>query len=117
MASETFNLGGLNLGSLPLITRTVVLDTGNLTAGAVLGRVTTGGKYILSAAGASDGSQNPACILLENADATAADANVKAAFMGEFDAALCSFGAGHTAATVDAAFAASGRPIKLSVLT
>lgn len=117
MASETYNYGGLNLGGLPILSRSVVLDTGNLQPGAVLGRVTTGGKYILSASAASDGSQVPAAILLEAADATAADVTVKAAFMGEFDAALCSFGAGHNAASVDAAFAAAGRPIKLTTLT
>jgi hypothetical protein len=117
MASETNNSGGLNLGGLPLLTRDVVLDTGNLAVGAVLGRITTGGKYILSASAASDGSQVPAAILMEAADATAADVTVKAAFMGEFDSALCSFGAGHTVASVDASFASTGRPIKLTVLT
>lgn len=117
MASETYNLGGLNLGGLPVITRSVVLDTGALQPGAVLGRITASGKYVLSASAASDGSQTPLCILAEAADATAADVTVKAYFMGEFDAALCSFGAGHTAASVDAGFAASGRPIKLTVLT
>ena len=53
-----------------------VIGTGsNLTLGAVLGRITATGKYVLLAPAAVDGSQTAAAILL--ADAAAATADVK----------------------------------------
>ena len=42
--------------------------------GAVLGRITTGGKYKLSPAAGSDGAQTAAAVLLYAVDASAADA-------------------------------------------
>lgn len=53
---------------------TLASGAGALKTGALLGRITTGGKYQLSAPGASDGSQAPAAVLLIDADATSADA-------------------------------------------
>lgn len=60
----------------PLLNReTVTLISGqNLKCGAVLGKITAGGKYTLHAGGASDGSQNAAGVLLFDCDASAADA-------------------------------------------
>lgn len=52
----------------------VLIDGQNLRAGAVLGRITTGGKYTAHAAAASDGSQNAAAVLLFDAVASGADA-------------------------------------------
>lgn len=43
--------------------------------GAVLGRITAGGKYKLATSGGSDGAQNAAAVLLYATDATAADQN------------------------------------------
>ena len=49
----------------------------DLKVGAVLGKVTASGKYILRAPAAVDGSQVAAAVLLQDADAAAADvANV-----------------------------------------
>ncbi|ONG56974.1 hypothetical protein BKE38_05105 [Pseudoroseomonas deserti] len=45
-------------------------------AGTVLGRVTTGGKVVPHAPGASDGSQNAMGILFDDADATTEDRRV-----------------------------------------
>lgn len=45
----------------------------DLTAGAVLGKITASGKYALSAPGASDGSQTPVAVLLVDAAAASAD--------------------------------------------
>ncbi|RKX66485.1 MAG: head decoration protein [Tenericutes bacterium] len=45
----------------------------DLTVGAVLGKITATGKYILSAPGAVDGSEDPVAVLLTDADAAAAD--------------------------------------------
>ncbi|MFN8994783.1 MAG: head decoration protein [Pseudomonadota bacterium] len=52
-----------------------VIGTGaNLTLGAVLGRITATGKYVLLAPAAVDGSQTAAAILLADAAAATADA-------------------------------------------
>ncbi len=54
---------------------TVTLLAGtDYPVGAVLGRITTGGKYKLSPAAGSDGAQTAAAVLLYPVDATAADA-------------------------------------------
>ena len=45
----------------------------NLKAGAVLGKITTGGKYAAYNNGASDGTQAAAAILIADCDASAAD--------------------------------------------
>jgi len=53
---------------------TVTIASGaDLTAGAVLGKVTASGKFIHSAPGAADGSQTPVAVLLEDAEAASAD--------------------------------------------
>jgi hypothetical protein len=54
---------------------TVTLLAGtDYPVGAVLGRITTGGKYKLSPAAGSDGAQTAAAVLLYAVDASAADA-------------------------------------------
>ncbi len=54
---------------------TVTLLAGtDYPVGAVLGRITTGGKYKLSPAAGSDGAQTAAAVLLYAVNATAADA-------------------------------------------
>lgn len=45
----------------------------NLYAGAVLGKITSGGKYTAINQGASDGSQTAVAILIGRCDASAAD--------------------------------------------
>ena len=84
------------------ITRKVTLDAGNLVRGSLLGRITTGGKYILSLAAAVDGSEVPDAILLHDTDASAGDQEVIVAIKGRFAHAGMTFGTGHTAASVDA---------------
>lgn len=79
-----------------MVTESIVLDTGNLVRGSVLGKITATGKYILSASAASDGSQTPAAILAEDADATSADKTTVAYLTGEFNTAALTLGAGHT---------------------
>lgn len=46
----------------------------NLGAGAVLGKITSGGKYTAIDQAASDGSQTAAAVLIGAVDATSADA-------------------------------------------
>ena len=112
-----FNPTALRAGDFPMISRPVTIIAGANTTGTplprgtVLGVVTASGKYTKSVAGASDGSQTPKAILGEDTDAGAADTVAPAYFTGEFADLIMTFGTGHTQATVDAAFAASGQPI------
>lgn len=53
-----------------------ILDTGKLEAGTVLGKLTSGGKFVILAPAAEDGSEDAAGILWAGADASAGDAAV-----------------------------------------
>lgn len=55
-------------------TVTIASGAGSLTVGAVLGKVTATGKYVLSDPAAVDGSETAAAVLLADTDASAADA-------------------------------------------
>ena len=103
-AAGAYNPDNLIGGSaVNMVTESIVVDTGNLVRGSVLGRITATGKWVLSASAASDGSQVPRAILAEDADASSADKTTVAYFTGEFNATALTFGAGHTAAsTTDA---------------
>lgn len=104
-------------GDFPLAHQTVTIAVGqNLTRGAVVGRVTATGAYVLSASAAADGSQTPLGILADDCNATAAARTAPVYFTGEFAAHLLTFGAGHSAATVDAGFRVAGRPIFIKSL-
>ena len=59
-------------------TITIATGAGVIAPGTVLGKVTASGKYVASAVGASDGSQNPTAIPIYGADATSADVDVAA---------------------------------------
>ena len=59
-------------------TITIASGAGVIAPGTVLGKVTASGKYVASAVGASDGSQNPSAITIYGADATSADVDVAA---------------------------------------
>lgn len=83
-----------------MVTESIVLDTGDLTRGALLGKITATGKYVLSLSAATDGSEVPVAVLAEDADATAADVTTVAYLTGEFNTAAMTFGTGHTAASV-----------------
>lgn len=88
-------------GTSPLITRKVTLISGqNLARGAVLGKITTGGKYNLSLSAAVDGSQTPDLILAEAADATAGDVEAVAYATGEFNQSALTIGTAHTADSI-----------------
>lgn len=82
--------------------RTIANGGGVLPRGALLGKITASGKYILSLAAAVDGSQVPDAILLEPVDASAADVDAAVALAGEFATQGVTFGAGHTAAEAEA---------------
>jgi len=73
-------------------------------------------KYALSLAAAVDGSQVPVAILAIDCDASESDKSTTAFFSGEFNAAKCTIGTGHTAASVESAFRKAGAPIALRTL-
>jgi hypothetical protein len=76
---------------------TVASGAGALAAGAVLGRITANGKYVLSLAAATDGSEVPRAVLATAVDATNADADAIAYSAGHLLASKLTFGDGHTA--------------------
>lgn len=72
----------------------------NLLRGALLGKITATGKYVLSLSAAVDGSQTPAAVLVDDTNATAADVATPAYFRGDFQAQAVILGASHTIASV-----------------
>jgi hypothetical protein len=95
----TFNFDNLHAGdAVQVVTESIVLASGNLARGALLGRVTATGNWILSLSAASDGSQVPRAILAEPTDASGGARTTVAFLAGEFNSAAMTFGAGHTAA-------------------
>ena len=92
-----------------LVARTVTIVSGqNLVRGAVIGKITTGGKYQLSLSAASDGSQVPDLILAEDCDATSADAKALAYSRGDFNANALTLGTAHTVASITEGLRAKG---------
>jgi hypothetical protein len=79
----------------------------------------TAGEYLLSASAASDGSQNPVGILVENIDTSATGFNAATAnalyIEAEVNANSLTFGTGYDAASVRDALAIRGVHIKFSV--
>lgn len=80
----------------------------NLKRGALLGKVTAGGKYKLSLSTAGDGSEKPCAVLVHDSDATDGDKEVTFYVRGNFNAAAMTFGASHTADSVRDALHALG---------
>lgn len=84
-----------------LVGRKVTIASGqNLPRGAVLGKITASGKYILSLSAAEDGSQTPDLILAQTVDASAGDKQALAYARGDFGADGITLGTGHTLDTV-----------------
>lgn len=107
----------LVVGQDNLQSRSITLLSGqNLKRGAVLGKITTGGKYKLSASASSDGSEVPSIILAEDCDATGSDKVTVAHFGGVFNENVVIFGAGHTAASTREALRDVGVKLQSSTL-
>lgn len=96
----TYAPPNLFAGDYPRIERIGIIAAGAaLTVGAVLGRITASGKYVLSDSAAVDGSQTPVAILGEDAAAAAADVDAMIYLAGEFNEVALTFGGAHTADT------------------
>ena len=100
---ETFTPDKLIAGDYPVVTDIVTIDTGALVRGTCLGKITATGKYIKCDSTAVDGSQAPAAILAEDADATSADVTATVYLSGAFNQDAVVFGGTDTAATHRAA--------------
>jgi len=110
--STTYDPNGILANDYPVETATVTVASGaDLAAGAVVGRITASGKYILSDEAAGDGSETPVAILLTAASAASADAEAVALLSGAVAADKLVFGGSHDAGTVETAFRAAGRPL------
>lgn len=85
-------------GEYPRVDRKVTIaDSVALTRGAVLGRVTADGKYLLVDDTAVDGSEVADAILAEDADANGQDAEALVYLTGEFNEDALTFGGDDTA--------------------
>lgn len=80
---------------------TIASGQGVVARGTLLGKIATSGKWVKSLSASSDGSQDPRGILLHDVDATSADIEAIIARTGDFAIQGITFGAGHTAASVD----------------
>ena len=85
MDSSLFLPDQLIAGTLQLVTDTGIITGGTYKRGTVLGMVTASGKYKLSVKTATDGSETPVAILVDNVDASTADQNGGLYLMGEFN--------------------------------
>ncbi|MCU8822780.1 head decoration protein [Klebsiella quasipneumoniae] len=85
MGSSLFLPDQLIAGTLQLVTDTGIITGGTYKRGTVLGMVSASGKYKLSVKTATDGSETPVAILVDNVDAATADQNGGLYLMGEFN--------------------------------
>lgn len=99
-----------------LVGRKVTILSGqNVVRGAVLGKITSGGKYVLSLSASSDGSQTPDAVLGEDCDASAGDKQAMAYFRGDFNSAALTLGTAHTVASITEGLRAKGIAVLASM--
>lgn len=107
--STTLDTDRLIAGELPILTRKVTLASGqNVARGAVLGRITAGGNFTLSASAAVDGSQTPRAIAAEDINASGGAQEIIVYIRGDFNTAELILGAGHTLASIEDGLRALG---------
>ena len=103
-------------GDLKIVTHAGRTITGGaFKRGTVLGLITASGKYTIATAAASDGSQTPVAILVDDVDASAADAIGGLYAMGEFNERAVILGAGITVAAAKTALEAQNIYLKSSI--
>lgn len=100
-SSTSYSPDKLLAGSEELASRKVTILSGqNVTRGAVLGKITSGGKYILSLSAAVDGSQTPDAILAHDCDASGGDKEAMVYTRGDFNENALTIGTAHTADSI-----------------
>lgn len=105
MESSLFVPDQLVSGPLQLVTDSVTIGvSGALKRGAVLGMVTATGAYIPSKKDATDGSEKPSAILVDNVDTTTTAQTGGVYLMGEFNQHRLIFDATWTIAELKAQF-------------
>lgn len=101
----TFEADNLIAGEYPRAARIVTLTgQGTLTPGAVLGEISADGRYKLSEAASTDGSEIPDGILAEICDLNGTDIQALIYLTGEFNAQALVLGKGHTLESIRQAF-------------
>lgn len=86
MKSSVFMPDQLVAGTLQLVTDTGTITGGVYKRGTVLGKITASGKYTVSVKTATDGSETPVAILVDDVDAsTHGDQSGGLYLMGEFN--------------------------------
>lgn len=103
-------------GDMKIVTRTETITGGAyFKRGTVLGQVAASGKFTIAVAVAADGSQTPVRILVDDVDATSADALGGTYQMGEFNLNAVTLGAGITPAAATAALSAQNIYLKTPI--
>lgn len=105
MKSAVFVPDQLVSGPLQLVTDSVTIGiSGVLRRGTVLGIITATGVYVPSKKDATDGSEKPSAILVDNVDTTTAVQTGGVYLMGEFNQNRLIFDATWTIAELKAQF-------------
>ena len=113
---ENFSPDRLISGRSQLVSETCTLATGqNLPRGALVGRIAASNKMTLCTAAASDGSQAPYGVLVDDFNASLADTQCGVYVKGEFNQAAITLGAGLTIAGVHDALRDAGILLKSAV--
>ncbi len=108
----TYTPDQLSAGDFPIVRDVVTIGADQvLSAGAVLGKVTASGEYVLSLAAATDGSEDPVAILDAAIDTTGAAADGLVRLTGQVLGSQLTLGTGHTLVGVKATL----RPLSLFV--
>lgn len=95
------------------ITGLLLDQNADLKRGTVLGRITANGKWTVSTTAAIDGSQVPRGVLAFDVPDPGADFATAIYDQGSFVSEKLIYGAGHSAATVEAALRAASINIRL----
>ena len=105
LQTEEFNPNPLVLSDWRADDNGILVAGTIYTKGMVLGKVTSAGadkgKYKHSLSAATDGSQVPSAILLDDVNATASDLNGPILLGGKVDKNLLILGAGHTLDSIE----------------
>lgn len=101
IANAAHDPNGIVAGGFDFKADSETLLTGtNYVAGTLLGKITASGKFTTSLSAASDGSEVPVAVLLEDVDASSGDQSAVILKMGSVVSDKVIFGTGHTLASV-----------------